>query len=201
MHNSTLAIRTRAANLISNILNPFLISLIVILLLSFESAGSVLEALKWVLILVTVTIIPTYLIIVYLVKTGRIKNYFIDVRRQRTKVYIPAGICTLISIGILFYLGAPLLLLAAVVAGFVTVIIFMILNIWWKISLHAAFMAGATTVSVVLYGYVATAGLVLLLLAAWSRIELGRHSVAQVAVGALLSTVVMMAVLYLFRLV
>ncbi|MCK4368937.1 MAG: hypothetical protein KAV68_04645, partial [Dehalococcoidales bacterium] len=79
--------RKRIANLTSHILNPFAVSLVVILLLSFESASSIADALKWSLILIAVSILPVFSVMVYLASSGRLDSIFTSVRGQRTKVY------------------------------------------------------------------------------------------------------------------
>ena len=190
--------RKRIANLISNILNPFLVSLILILLLSFGVTSSILDALKWALVLTAFSVVPVYLAIIYLVRSGRLDNVFTNVRRQRTKIYLLAGGWAAAGCVVLLYLKAPPRLLAVSVAGFLTAIIFMCINLWWKISLHTAFIAASVTLLVILYGWVAVVAIVLIPLMFWARMELKRHSLAQVAAGALLSTLIVAVVFRIF---
>lgn len=190
--------RKRIANLISNILNPFLVSLILILLLSFEATSNILDALKWALVLTAFSVVPVYLAIIYLVRSGRLDNVFTNVRRQRTKIYLLAGGWAAAGCVVLLYLKAPPGLMAVSVAGFLTAIIFMCINLWWKISLHTAFIAASVTLLVILYGWVAMVAIVLIPLMFWARMELKRHSLAQVAAGALLSTLIVAVVFRIF---
>ncbi len=141
--------RKRVANLLSSILSPWLVSLVVILLLSFGSARSPLDALKWSLLLIAISIVPVYLVIAYLVRNHRLGNRFIDTRRQRTRIYLLSSICALAGLIPLLYLGAPLILVAASVAGLSAVVVFMGINLWWKISIHSAFIAASVTLEVV----------------------------------------------------
>jgi membrane-associated phospholipid phosphatase len=193
--------RKQIANLVSNILNPFLVSLVIILLLSFESTRNPLDALRWSAILVAVSLVPVYSVMVYFSRNDRLGSHFIDVRKQRTKVYLLAGICALVGCIILVYLEAPLILLATFVAGLSATVIFMGINLGWKISLHAAFIAASITLLVILYGSIGTVTVMLLPLVAWARLELGHHSLAQVTIGALLAALIVIAVFYLFGLV
>lgn len=193
--------RKRIANLTSNILNPFLVSLVVILLLSFKATSSVLDALKWSLILIAISILPVYLVIVYLVRSERVEGFFISVRKQRTKIYLLAGTCAGVGCAILPYWGAPLTLVATFVAGLSAAVVFMCINLRWKISLHTAFVAASVTVLVILYGWIAAVTVVLVPLIAWARIGLEHHSLAQVATGALLAALIVVVVFYLFGLV
>ncbi len=191
----------RIANLTSIIFSPFLVGLAVILLVSFESTASILDAIKWSLILIALSILPIYLVVVYLVRSNRLDGILINIRQQRSKIYALAAILTGIGCIILFYLKAPLIMLALFVTGFFGTAIFMGINLWWKISLHTAFIAASVTLLVILYGFMAAVAIVLIPLVAWSRLELERHSPAQLVAGALLAISILPAVFYLFGLI
>ena len=193
--------KKQVATLTSNILNPYLVSLAVILLLSFESTSSVLEAIKWSLILIALSILPVFSVIVYLVRNDRLEGLFINVRKQRTKIYLLAGVCAGVGCVILPYLGAPKMLVATFIAGLSATVIFMAINLIWKISLHTAIIAASVTVLVILYGSIAAVTVVLPPLIAWARIESEHHSLAQVTAGALLAALIVVAVFYPFGLV
>ncbi len=193
--------RERIANLASNILNPFLASLVIILLLSFEATSSILDALKWSLILIALTILPVYALIIYLVRSKRVESLFIHVRKQRTKVYLLAGVCVGLGYTILHYLGAPQMLMATSAAGLSVIVVFVCINLRWKISIHTAFIAALVAILIILYGWIAAVTVLLVPLIAWARIELAHHSLAQVVTGALLATLIVVAVFYSFGLV
>ncbi len=193
--------RKRIANLASNILNPFLVSLVLILLLSFKSASSALDAVKWSLILIALSILPVFLVITYLVRSEKLDGIFIKVRKQRTKIYLLAGVCAGVAYIILLCFEAPPTLVATSVAGLSAVVIFMGINLWWKISLHTAFVTALVTILIILYGSIVAVAIVLVPLIAWARIELKRHSLAQVAAGAFLAALIVVVVFYLFGLV
>jgi len=188
----------KTANLTSNIFNPFLVGFVVIVLVSVESTASILDALKWSLILIALSILPIYLFTIYLVRNSRLDSVFTSVRQQRTKIYALAVILGVVGCVILLYLKAPSMLLAVIVTGFSAVVIFMCINLWWKVSLHTAFVAALVTVLVILYGFIAVVAVVLIPLVAWARIDAGHHSPAQAFTGALLAASILAAVFYLF---
>jgi len=194
-------LRERIASLTSNILNPFLVSLVLILLLSFKSTSSALDAVKWSLISIAASILPVFLFIIYLVRKQKLESPFINVRKQRTKIYLLAGVFAGVGCIIFPYLEAPPTLRATFVAGLSAVVVFMCVNLLWKISLHTAFVTASVTVLIILYGSMAAVAVVLVPLIAWSRIELKHHSLAQVAAGALLAALIVVVVFYLFGLV
>ncbi len=188
--------RKQIANLTSNILNPFLVSLMVILLLSFASASSTLDAFKWASISMAFSILPVFLVTVYLVRNGSLDAIFINARKQRTKIYLVAGFCAILGFVILTYLRAPSILIAAFITGLSTTAIFMFINLWWKISLHTALVSAAATLLLILYGWIALTTVALVPLTAWARIELKHHSLAQTATGALLAALIVIVVFY-----
>jgi len=177
------------------------VSLVIILLLSFASTSNTLDALKWSLISIALSILPVFLVIIYLVRDDRLDGIFTNVRGQRTKIYLLAGLCAGVGCVILYYLGAPLILVAVFIAGLSAVVIFMGINLLWKISLHTAFVAASVTVLFILYGWIAALAGMLVALIAWARMELGYHSLAQVATGTLLAVLIVVVVFYLFGLV
>ena len=193
--------RKRIANLTSNILNPFLVSIVLILLLSFKSTSSALDAVKWSLILIAVSILPVFLVIIYLVRSQKLEGPFINIRKQRTKIYLLAGVCASVGCIVFHYLGAPPILVATSVAGLSGVVVFMCINFLWKISLHTALITASVAILIILYGSIAAITVVLIPLIAWARIELKHHSLAQVITGALLAALIVVVVFYLFGLV
>jgi len=193
--------RKRIAALTSNILNPLLASLLVILFLAFDATSSTLDALKWSLILIALSILPVYAVTIYLVRSKRIEGFFINIRQQRTKIYLLASVCAGIACTILRVLEAPPILIATSAAAFAAIVVFMAVNLWWKISIHTAFAASLVAILIILYGWIAAVAAVLVPTTAWARIELERHSLAQVISGALLATFIVVAIFYLFGLV
>ena len=190
--------KLRIANLVSNILNPFLLALIIIMLLALKSRSTILSALRWSLVLAIVSILPVMLVMMYLVHKGRMDSLFSSVRRQRTEIYLLAGAFAVIDYIVLLQIHAPTMLIAGTVTALFGLILFMCINLWWKISLHTAFMTGLATISTILYGWIGASASVLVLLVGWSRIELKEHTLTQVIAGALLAALVVIVTFYLF---
>lgn len=189
--------KKQIAKLVSNILNPYFIGSASLLIITFESANNVLDALKWAIIVISISLLPIYLAIVYLVRTGRIENISANIRWQRTIVYIVAVLVAGVDCIVLYCLGAPLILKALFLAAFLSGIIFMCINLWWKISLHVASIAGLVTILVILYGSIGTASVVLIPLMIWARVELKYHSPSQGITGAFLVSLSLILVFYL----
>jgi hypothetical protein len=193
--------KKQLAKLTSGIFNPFLVSAVVITLISFQSTDHISDAIKWALILIAVSILPVLSIVIYLAHKEKIEGIFINIRRQRNKIYLLASICTVTGCLLLLYLQAPLVLIATFVTGFASIIVFMCVNFLWKISLHTAFAAASVTVLTIQYGSIGALTAMLIPPIAWARIELEQHSLAQAVVGALLAGLIVVIVFHFFGLI
>ncbi len=193
--------KRQLANLTSAVLNPFIVSLAVVIFLSFQSTSSFSDGLKWSLLLIGFTVLPIFLVILYLVHKDRVDGIFIKVRQQRNQIYLVACLCTIVCCVTLFSLNAPLVLFATMVATLAAMLVFMLINFTWKISLHTAFAAGSVTVLIITYGATGAFAAVLVPPIAWSRIELKYHSLTQTVAGALISALIVFVVFHLFGLI
>ncbi|MEJ3742931.1 hypothetical protein WEI85_06550 [Actinomycetes bacterium KLBMP 9797] len=88
--------------------------------------------------------------------------------------------------------GAPRPLTAMVAVMLTALAVVAVVNLWWKMSGHAAVSAGSATVLTILFGGLAVIAWAAVALTCWSRIWLNRHSAlehdghnpAQVVAGA-----------------
>ena len=193
--------KTKLAQIISAVLNPFLVGLALILLLSFGATATVSEAVKWSALLAGISILPVFSTIIYLIRNDRVDGFFINIRSQRYIIYVIAGVCNVIGCGLLIYFKAPMVLTASYVAALASVVVFMGINFFWKISLHAAFAAASVTMLTVMYGSLGAITAVMIPPVGWSRIELKHHSVMQVVAGTVLSSAIVVIVFHFFGLI
>ncbi|MBN1176324.1 MAG: phosphatidic acid phosphatase [Dehalococcoidales bacterium] len=186
--------RERLAKLTTDILNPFLLSFIVFILLAVESTDTTNEALKWILISLVLSVLPVFLVVVYMVRRKRLESIFANPRQQRNGIYILASLLGVLGCGVMWCFGAPELLSVTFTAGLISIVTFMVINRYWKISLHTAFVSGSVTIITIVYGAPGALTILLLPPVAWARIRLHQHSPAQVITGALLSAAILLAV-------
>src|SRR4030042_3868481 len=109
--------RERLARQISNILNPFLVSGIVIVLFAIKDKSDVVEAVKWALISLALSVLPVFIVVIYMVRRRKMDGFFTNQREQRHIVYILASALGAISCGLLWSLNAPDLLSVTFTAG------------------------------------------------------------------------------------
>jgi hypothetical protein len=182
------------ARLTTNVLSPFLTSFIVIVLLAFKSTDSTAEALKWASISAALSVLPVLAVVIYLVRRKKLDGVFMNPRQQRTGIYLLAGALGAIGYGLLWYFKAPELLAVTFAAGLAAIVVFVVINLFWKISVHTAFMSGAVAILIIVYGAMAAWAVLLLPPIAWARMELKQHTVAQVAAGAIIAAAIVVGV-------
>jgi membrane-associated phospholipid phosphatase len=186
----------KLARLISNILNPFVISAIIMVLLAFRDAPGTADAVKWALISVAVSVLPVFVVVTVMVYRKKLDGFFSNPRQQRNNVYLLACALGAIDCGLMWLLKAPDLLKATFTAGVAAIIVFALINRFWKISLHTAFMAASVTVVSLVYGLAAIWTVLLFPLVAWARIAMKQHTLTQVVTGGILSAAIVAGVFY-----
>lgn len=87
-------------------------------------------------------------------------------------------------------LGAPWRVVVVATTIVVGLIVGVLVNARWRASNHVAGLAGAVAALSVIYTPLWLLGAPLVALLAWARLRLGRHSPAEVALGALIGAVV-----------
>ena len=175
------------ARLITNVLNPFLMSAVVMVLLAFEGTDTTGEALKWTAISLAMSALPVLALVIFLVRRKKLDGVFENPRRQRIGIYLLACALGIFGWWLLRYLNAPVELEATFAAGAAAVFVFTLINLWWKISVHTAFMTGAAAVLVIVYGALAAWIVLLIPAVIWARVELKQHTALQAGAGAIIA--------------
>jgi membrane-associated phospholipid phosphatase len=123
--------------------------------------------------------------VLLLVRAGVLSDHHVSNRRQRAPVL--AGTLVSIAAGsaVLPALGADRDLVLAVLSSVAGLIIVMVVNLAWKLSVHAAVSVFFCAGILVIAGLPALPVLVLPLLVGWSRVVLKAHTRAQDLAGYL----------------
>lgn len=193
--------RQRIARLISNLFNPFLVTFIAIVFIVLDTTSSINDALRWVGISLLLSVLPVFTYLVYQVHRKKLDSIFTESQGQRKKIYLIASITAAFGCGGMWLIKAPELLTASFTAGLAAIVVFMGINLYWKISLHAAFISAAAMILTVMYGTRAVWVFVLLVPVAWARLELKMHTLAQIIAGVGLSASIIIGVLWGFGMV
>jgi membrane-associated phospholipid phosphatase len=137
-----------------------------------------------------VSLLPI-LFVVYRLRTGQISDLHMNTVRERRLPYLVTVSGSLIALGFITVFDGPFLLLSLAVASTIELAILALINDFWKISIHAASIAAATTTVAIVFG--PKFGLLLLpvvVLVSWLRLFLRRHTIAQVTCGLALGIVI-----------
>ena len=185
---STRTVRREVARWISILGHPFvlipgLVAAVTVRRLPPEQVAQIVG------IVVLVSIVPMLLLMARRVRSGAWTNYDVSVREQRTGMYPAALAMTIATVAVLAWAQVPQPILRGVLAILLLIAIGALVNRWLKVSLHTAFAVFTAAALWPSRGLVA-AVLVLTVAIAWSRLELGRHTLAEVLGGALLGAVV-----------
>ena len=177
---------TKVARAISDICSPAALALPCLLLAVWVSGtpGTI-----WYALLYFAVAIPVPLVyVVWLVRTGRVPDFHLPRRSDRTGPFAVSLASALVAVGLLIYFDAPSALLAPIVAVFVQTFLLFAVTLVWQISVHTATTAGLTAFAILSLGSGATALVALVPTVTWARLHLGRHTIAQCVAGAVLGS-------------
>ncbi len=137
-----------------------------------------------VMILIIVTGIPLAYILIGRRK-GWVSDFEISQRDQRPRFILVSLSSDLLSLLILSVFHGPHLLRVIVLAYLFLGMTMMTVSSFWKVSLHMAGVSGFSTALVILFGAPAMAAFLSLPLVAWARYQRKKHSLLQLAAGAI----------------
>ncbi len=193
--------RRRLARIVTEVFAPAPVSLVVLVSVTLHSAKSPAEALRFgIIAIVFATLIP-FAYLVRGVRRRQLTDIHVRRREQRTLPLLVGIGSAAILFGLLLWLGAPRDLVALIGAMILGLGISLLVTVFWKISVHAGSVAGAIAVFAFVFGPVLLVLASLLALVAWARVELGDHTAAQVAGGAMVGAGVVAVVFALSRVI
>ena len=122
--------------------------------------------------------------VLMLVQRGRVTDIHLPLRRERRGPIAVTLIAAVAAIVVARELAAPRLLQQVLLAALLQTLLLGLITLWWQISFHTAAAALFAGVAVVLWGPSASPLLLLVALIGWARVELDRHTLAQVLAGS-----------------
>ena len=171
----------RAALFLSHLLNPGMVALLV-----FGTQAHVQGAwLAGSVAIGTFSLVPG-LMLWHLVRSGRLDKAYTDDRNKRGTLLLLGALCYALGGAALYGLGAPALMLITAASCVVSALLVWWINRFYKISIHAAGVGGATCVLWVSVGSAAWPFLLSWPAVAWARLYLRAHTPVQVGAGGAL---------------
>ncbi|HZU12164.1 MAG TPA: phosphoesterase PA-phosphatase [Chloroflexota bacterium] len=189
----------RLARLVTEVLAPAPVAATLLLLIAWHSTSSLLEAAWWGFLTVLFTVLIPFLYLLYGVRRRRFTDHHVRLRQQRPLPLGVAVVSVVVDVVLLLIFGAPRELLALVVAMAVGLGISTLVTLFWKISIHVAVVAGAVVILVLVFRPALLLLAPVVLLVAWARVDLGDHTVRQVAAGAVIGALVAATVFSVLR--
>jgi membrane-associated phospholipid phosphatase len=191
--------RLRVAQLVGELLSPPPILVVLALVVAWDSSPTLGMAVLWGGIAALSASVLPYAIILRGVRQGRLSDKNISLREQRIRFAVVAITSILIGLAVMAAFDAPSAMVALLASIAVGVVCGWVITLWWKISVHAAIAAGAATVLLLVFGPALLAVWPLVAVIAWSRVQVGDHTPAQVLAGVALGVVVNATVFSLLR--
>ena len=182
--------RLRVARLVGELLSPPPIIVVLALVVAWDTSPTPARAVLWGGVAAVFASVLPYAIILRGVRRGRLSDKNISLRQDRIRFGVVAIPSILIGLALLAAFDAPAGMVALLASMAVGVACGWVITLWWKISVHAAIAAGAATVLTLVLGTALLAAWALVALIAWSRVQVGDHTPAQVLAGVALGVVI-----------
>ncbi len=176
-------LRRRLARLVTEVLAPPPLCAALLIAVAAKTAPTPLAALRWGLLGALFTSVFPVLTILRGVRRRRLSDHHVGAREQRPALLLLFSAIVLLGTMVLAVLGAPRPVVALVGAMALGLVVSLSITLVWKVSVHAATAAGAAVVLLLVFGPALWPCLLVPPLVAWSRVEVGDHTPAQVAVG------------------
>jgi membrane-associated phospholipid phosphatase len=171
------------ARIISQVLHPMLFSTLSFMIVGFFALSSWIVGIGWALFIIAIQIIPVVIFYTIRLRQGVYSDEDVSVRQQRNELYFFSMVVLLVGIEVLLLMQAPVPFVALLSSAGLLAVIGWVINLYWKISVHASSAASCTAVAFlyapVLGGVLAVGAL----LVGWSRIQTANHTMLQVLAG------------------
>jgi membrane-associated phospholipid phosphatase len=187
--------RDKSARVISNLFSPPLVALACILVTALATKSE--SSLFWILVFITLLIIPPTVFILSLVHKGKISDFHMNIREERALPLFAIFAYAALIFLVMYLGGAPRLMLIVTAAALLQILLVFIITLKWKISGHCTSAAGLAFLTIALYGENVIPLTLIVPVIAWSRIRLGRHTISQTLAGSFLGAATVIIILYL----
>lgn len=175
------------ARLISNTIHPIVLPILTFWVLMRYGLDRPVEKLNLYLTIVTMacSISPAAVVII-LKKMGRVSDYDISKRENRTLPFIFGVLSYFIGAFALWQLDAPALVVGFMLCYAINTIFIFFITLVWKISVHVTSLGGPIAALTYAFGWHLLWALLLMPPLAWARVRLKAHTPMQTFAGGAL---------------
>lgn len=188
------------ARTLSQILHPVVLSVISIFVVGLLGVEPRRNGAVWAAVCALLQVVPPTIFFMVRLRQGAYSDDDVSVRSQRNELYLFGIVNVLVGLVILRLLDAPLAFVATLTSAGLISVLGWLINLFWKISVHAASMGSCATLGAL---YSEPLGLVLWLCAlalGWARVRTRNHTLMQVVAGVSLATACVLGTFWAFRL-
>jgi hypothetical protein len=184
--NSPREISHELASLVSKFISPPVIAIVATVSFSLWSPiGLGLLHPSWsILLCFSLFAFFPFLPVLYFYRKN-VVDLDISKKEMRTPFFVIAATLYSIAAVIFFVTNTTIMLLLALSYTFVTIIL-MLVNRFWKVSVHSAGVTGPVFALVFVFGFMVLPLSLMIVLVSWSRIKLKKHTLTQTFVGSLI---------------
>ncbi len=173
------------ARWISHIISPHIVGVVLTSVIAWQYSDNPASILMWLAGLLPLLVIPPLVYLMWLVHKGKLADIYMPDRENRLIPLVVLMLWLLLCMGVMYYLQAPMVVIALVFAAAVLIGALGLVTIFWKISFHGAAISAAATTTVMMAGSSAWPVMLLVPLVGWARVRLKRHTLWQVVYGSL----------------
>ena len=186
--------KKRFAKLISTITHPPLIAIPTFIVINVFLLGLSDSIVVNIICMIFAAILPILTSLILIKKM----NTDIDItdRRKRTLPLFFAVCSYIIGFFVLYIIDAPAITTTLMLIYSSNTLIILLINLSWKISIHAMGVAGPTAALIYLFGLPGVIFGLTIPIVMWSRVMLRKHSILQVLAGSVLGLIITSVQLY-----
>lgn len=141
---------------------------------------------RFLVLLLMIDVLLPFMYFMHMLRKGEVKNWDIRDRKERIPLYLFTLIVHFIGLVLAWVLGKQSLLIVLVVF-YLVAIAFLLITLFWKISIHAGVNSLLITFVNMITGWRYWWLYVVLILVGWARVRDGHHRWSQVIAGALVA--------------
>ncbi|MFZ9858860.1 MAG: phosphatase PAP2 family protein [Roseiflexaceae bacterium] len=148
----------------------------------------------WSVLSLVIQLLPAMTLYRIRMRQGRYSDPDMSRRSDRNEMYVVGGISLVTSVVVLYLANAPAPVLALAISYTAIAVASGVVNMWWKISMHASAIAAVATLATMQSRSLGAVMWVLVVAVLWARLHTRNHTLGQVIAGTILATTVVYGV-------
>lgn len=188
------------ARLISQVCHPVSLGVMSVFIVGLLGVESRQAGLFWALLCTALQIVPPTVFFSIRLRQGAYSDDDVSIRSQRNELYLFGIVTLIIGMIVLYLLHAPKPFLAMSTSSIMISVLAALINLYWKISIHASSMGSTATLAALYSEPLGLAFWLCALVLGWARVRTRNHTPMQVVAGLMLSVVCVLGAFMLYGL-